>query len=246
MSFGIFLQHLHHGSSSVRSVPQGCRLPAAAMLALSLTLLACTSSTLALERSGFATPPAGSYRLQRILGTPEGLVLDSDGSRQKLSRYTTGRITLFSFIYTYCTDAQGCPLAYATFHNLKKTIEGSPGMRDKVRFVSMSFDPQYDTPEAMRNYGGKDARDTMGVPWHFLTSRTRSDLLPLLEGFGQDVSVAAAQPDGQRIPMLSHMLKVFLIDAHGQVREIYSPAFLRQEMMFNDIQTLLMEQNIKR
>lgn len=221
------------------------RQPPVAVLAAALTLLSFASCTQALERSAFAAPPAGTYQLQRILTAPEGLVLDSDGSPQKLSRYTTGRVTLFSFIYTYCTDARGCPLAYATFHNLKQSIESKPGMRDKVRFVSMSFDPQYDTPEAMRNYGGKDARDTQGVPWHFLTSRLRSDLQPLLAGFGQDVSVASAQPDGQRVPLLRHMLKVFLIDARGQVREIYSPAFLQHDMMFNDIKTLLMEQNIR-
>ena len=214
------------------------------MLAVSLVLLLFSSRARALEHSGFVAPPAGTYRLQRILNAPEGLVLDSDGSQQKLSRYVTGRVTLFSFIYTYCTDARGCPLAYATFHNLKKSVEGNPGMRDNVRFVSMSFDPQYDTPEAMRNYGGKDARDTRGLPWYFLTSRTHSDLLPMLEGFGQDVSVASAQPDRQRIPLLRHMLKVFLIDARGQVREIYSPAFLQHDMIFNDIKTLLMEKGI--
>lgn len=193
-------------------------------------------------RMDFVPPAAGTYRLQRIMAAPEGLVLDSDGSQRKLSSYTTGKITLFSFIYTYCTDPIGCPLAYATFHHLKNSIEGIPGMREKVRFVSMSFDPQYDTPEAMRSYGGKDARDAQGVRWHFLASRSRKDLLPLLDGFGQDVSVAMEQPGGQRIPVFRHMLKVFLIDARGQVREIYSPSFLQHSVLFNDIETLLMEQ----
>lgn len=196
------------------------------------------------NQENFAPPAAGSYQLQKIMTAPEGLVVDSDNSQHMLSNYTTGKITLFSFIYTYCTDAKACPLAYETFHNLKKSIERSAGMRDKVRFVSMSFDPQYDTPEAMRNYGGKDARDTRGVRWHFLTTRSRRDLLPLLNGFGQDVSVAAAQPPGQRVPLLSHMLKVFLIDAHGQIREIYSPSYLHHNVMLNDIKTLLMEQGI--
>lgn len=193
----------------------------------------------------FAPPAAGSYQLQRIMRTPEGMILDSDGSQRKLSYYTTGKITLLSFIYTYCTDAKGCPLAYATFHHLKQSIQAMPALHDKVRFVSMSFDPQYDTPEVMRNYGGQDARDTRGLRWHFLTTHSRKDLLPLLDGFGQDVSVAANQPAGQRVPVLSHMLKVFLIDTHGQVREIYSPVFLQPNVMLNDIKTLLIEQGIK-
>jgi protein SCO1/2 len=156
---------------------------------------------------GFVPPAPGTYRLERIQKAPDGVVLESDGSVHRLSEFTTGKITVFSFIYTYCTDAKGCPLAYATLHSLKSMIEGTRSLRDKVRFVSMSFDPQYDTPAAMRNYGGREARDRRGLEWHFLTTRNGRELAPILDGFGQDVSVAAVQPSGQRAPVLSHMLK---------------------------------------
>ncbi|MFC5472770.1 SCO family protein [Paraherbaspirillum soli] len=220
----------------------------ATALLLSAASLFSATSAHSHEQAGrmdFVPPAAGTYRLQRIMTTPEGVVLDSDGSQHKLSSFTTGKVTLFSFIYTYCTDPKGCPLAYATLHQLKQSIEANPKMRDQVRFVSMSFDPQYDTPQAMRSYGGKDARDTQGLPWHFLTTRSRQDLRPLLDGFGQDVSLAANQPAGQRVPLLSHMLKVFLIDASGQVREIYSTSFLLHSVLLNDVKTLLMEQGVK-
>lgn len=195
---------------------------------------------------GFVPPAPGTYRLERIMRAPEGTVLDSDGSVHRFSEFSTGKVTLFSFIYTYCTDPNGCPLAYATMHGLKQDIERDPSLRDRVRFVSMSFDPQYDTPEAMRNYGGADARDKRGVRWHFLTTASGRQLAPLLDGFGQDVSLAVEQPPNQRRPALSHMLKVYLIDAGGNVREIYSPSFLHQAVLLNDIKTLLMERPAKR
>ena len=84
--------------------------------------LACSTYSHALDRPDrmeFVPPAAGTYQLQRIMTAPEGMVVDSDGSQRKLSSYITGKITLFSFIYTYCTDAKGCPLAYATLHKLK-------------------------------------------------------------------------------------------------------------------------------
>jgi protein SCO1/2 len=190
---------------------------------------------------GFVPPAPGTYRLEHIMRAPQGTVLDSDGSVHRFSEFSTGKVTLFSFIYTYCTDPKGCPLAYATMHELKKTIEQDPRLRDRVRFVSMSFDPQYDTPEAMRNYGGADARDRSGLRWYFLTTRSGKQLAPLLDGFGQDVSLAAEQAPGERVPTLSHMLKVYLIDAGGSVREIYSTSFLHQPVLLNDIKTLLME-----
>lgn len=192
---------------------------------------------------GFTPPPAGSYRLERIMQAPDGLVLDSDGSSHSLREFTTGKITLFSLIYTYCTDAKGCPLAYATLHALQTMLVRAPLLRGQVRFVSMSFDPEFDTPAMMRSYGGADAvgADRSGrSSWHFLTTASARELRPILDGFGQDVALAA-QPAGVRAPVLSHLLKVYLIDRSGTVREIYSTAFLHPAMLCNDIATLLME-----
>ncbi len=192
---------------------------------------------------GFVAPAAGSYRLERILHVPDGPVLDSDGRARRLRAFTTGRITLFSFIYTYCTDPQGCPLAYASLHALKDMIAVDPALRGKVRLVSMSFDPAFDTPAMMRSYGGDDARPGNAVPWFFLTTASNAQLAPLLAGFGQDVRVIHPGQPAQRAPVLSHLMKVYLIDQDGVVREIYSPAYLHPRILRNDIVTLLQEVN---
>ena len=215
---------------------------AAALLALALGApLGTAADSLSVPKLGFVPPTPGTYRLERINQAPDGIVLESDGSLRRLSEFTTGKITLFSFIYTYCTDAKGCPLAYATLHSLKSSIEADPALRGKVRFVSMSFDPEHDTPATMRSYGGAEARDRRGLDWHFLTTRNGREPAPMLDGFGQDVSVAL-QPPGQRVPVLSHMLKVYLLDATGQVREIYSTSYLHPAVLLGDVKTLLLEQ----
>ena len=225
----------------------GCLLAVACAVTPPAT---CQSSTPAPRQAvggvSLALPAPGSYQLQRILNVPDGLVLDSDGKAYRLTEFTTGKITLFSFIYTYCTDAKGCPLAYETLHSLKKTLNADKTLRNRVRFVSMSFDPRNDTPIAMKSYGGQDARDRGGLRWHFLTSRSGAELAPMLDGFGQDVSVAQEQAPGQRVPTLSHLLKVYLLDHSGTVREIYSTAFLNQTVLLNDIKTLLLEADTKR
>jgi protein SCO1/2 len=213
--------------------------------AASCTALLCAAALPAhgaVPALGFKAPAAGSYTLYPIMAAPDGAVLETDGSSHRLSEFTRGKVTLFSFIYTYCTDAKGCPLAYETLHSLKGWIEKDAALRDKVRFVSMSFDPRNDTPETMRLYGHTEMRDRKGLRWHFLTTRSGKELAPLLDGFGQDVSVAAEQPQGARVPVLSHLLKVYLIDAGGKVREIYSTSFLHPTILLNDIKTLLIEQ----
>jgi len=197
------------------------------------------ASPMAMPALGFVPPAAGSYQLERILRVPDGPVLDSDGSVQQLRALTTGKVTVFSFIYTYCTDAKGCPLAYATLHALREMAIRDPTLRGQVRLVSMSFDPVSDTPAMMRNYAGGDA-SAGPVPWHFLTTASSTQLAPLLAGFGQDVSVIAPAA-GARAPVLAHLLKVYLIDPAGMVREIYAPAFLHPDVLRNDIATLLQE-----
>jgi cytochrome oxidase Cu insertion factor (SCO1/SenC/PrrC family) len=194
--------------------------------------------------AGLDLPAPGTYVLDHIMQTPSVSVLDSDGSVQPLRRFVTGKVTLFAFIYTACSDARGCPLALATMHALKAAIAQDPRLREQVRFVSMSFDPAYDTPQAMRSYGGIDARPNARPRWHFLTSRSARELNPVLLGFGQDMragdSAAAAGGAMDRAP-LEHLLKIYLVDQQGTVREIYSPAFLQASAMLADIRSLVRE-----
>ena len=77
-----------------------------------------------------------------------------------------------------------------------------------------------------------------GAQWDFLTTASRPALDPILEGLGQDLSVAA---DSKAVPgteAFSHTLKVFLIDPEGRVREIYSSAWLHPRVIVNDMKTL--------
>jgi cytochrome oxidase Cu insertion factor (SCO1/SenC/PrrC family) len=73
-----------------------------------------------------------------------------------------------------------------------------------------------------------------------LTARSVPELLPVLEDFGQDVSVERSA-DGKPTRTMHHMLKVFLIDPRGTVREIYTLAYLQPEVIVNDIRTLALE-----
>jgi protein SCO1/2 len=186
----------------------------------------------------FVPPPPGTYALNAILRAPDGPVLDRDGRRRPLARFTAGKITLLGFIYTSCTDPRGCPLTTQVFHTVRHRVSEDPDLRARVRLVSLSFDPRRDTPAVMRHYAA-DVPDN-GVEWAFLTTELPRTLVPLLDGFGQDVRVeldAHGRPAGP----LAHVLKVFLIDTRGIVREIYTTSYLYPEVILNDIKTLRLE-----
>ncbi len=182
----------------------------------------------------FTPPLAGSYSLPPIQNAPRGGVLDETGKRRTLDEYLRGRITLLSFVYTHCTDSSGCPLAFATLAAVRDRLAAHP-VAARAHLVSLSFDPEYDTPDIMRMFSKSFDAKAKKPEWHFLTTSSRAQLAPLLAGFGQDAGLATV-PGGPR--RLDHTLRVFLIDRRSRVREIYSSAYLMPEVIVNDILTI--------
>ena len=181
-------------------------------------------------------PAPGSYTLPRIQRCPDGEVLQSDGRTLRLHTALRGRISVLGFMYTYCRDPLGCPLAYRTMLATRDALMRDAALAARAQLVSLSFDPSNDTPEQMRLYGHGQA-DPARVRWRFLTTASVPKLLPLLQGLGQDVSVET-DARGRLTRTLNHLLKVFLIDSQLWVREIYSVATLDVAALGNDLKTV--------
>ena len=218
------------------------RPAATAALLLWLAAVSAAAHEPARPPLSFEPPAPGTYVLHRILAAPDGDVLDVDGRAHRLARFTHERITLLGLIYTTCVDPDGCPLTLPVFDAVRRAAAASARLREHVRLVTLSFDPERDTPAAMRGYAGRRATAPAGdVPWHFLTTRSLAALRPLLDGFGQDVRSTVVRDAGPPRREVSHVLKVFLIDPAGFVREIYNSTFLHPRTVLNDVETLLQE-----
>jgi cytochrome oxidase Cu insertion factor (SCO1/SenC/PrrC family) len=193
-------------------------------------------------RMEFTPLRAGTYQLQSIQPVREATLLDEHGKPVKLSTLTQGKVTLLTFFYTYCVDPLGCPFVHETLTQLRTRIVADKDLAKAVRFVGISCDPTHDTPEMLAGFA-TSFRSPAPFEWRFLTTPAVRTLLPVLDDFGQDVSV---EMDAQGRPSrtLHHMLKVFLIDARGTVREIYTLAFIQPDVMLNDIRTLHMERTV--
>jgi protein SCO1 len=190
-------------------------------------------------RMEFTPLRAGTYQLQSIQPVREATLLDERGKPVQLSALTQGKVTLLTFFYTYCVDPLGCPFLHETLTELRSRIVADKDLASDVRFVGVSFDPTHDTPAVLAQFA-KSFRDRSSFEWRFLTTPAVPALLPVLDDFGQDVSVEM-DDKGNPSRTLHHMLKAFLIDARGTVREIYTLAFIQPDVMLNDIRTLHME-----
>jgi protein SCO1 len=206
------------------------------------SIFSVAATPLCARESAGLPPPPGSYTLDHIQRVPQAIVLEGTRFPRLLSSYTAGAITLFGFFYSYCADPNGCPLAWNAFEQMREEIISRPELRAKVRLVFMSLDPQHDTPDVLKGFARRYEATSSIMPWHFLTTYSDYFLKPLLREMGEEISVdREAQRSGKVI--LHHLLKVFLIDKKGWVREIYSNQSLDPAMILDDIQTLLLEKS---
>jgi len=109
-----------------------------------------------------------------------------------------------------------------------------------MRLVSLSFDPNYDTPGRLAVYSEGMREQKPGCEWCFATAKSPADLDAILNGYGQAVD-KRSNPNDPQGP-LYHILRVFLIDREGRIRNIYSSATLDPRLVLADVKTLLLEE----
>lgn len=184
----------------------------------------------------FEAPKPGTYTLEKYNIATNGNIIDALGNNKQLHDLFDDKIVLLNFMYTTCTDVNGCPLATAVFHKVRNLLNKDPELGKQVSLISMSFDPENDSPEVMKLYGF--GTDKGVVDWNFLTTSSFDDLDPILDGYGQRI-LKEYDEEGNYIGSISHILRVFLIDKNKTVRNIYSVSYLHSDVLINDIKTLV-------
>lgn len=184
----------------------------------------------------FEAPKPGSYTLEKYNLAPDGNIVDANGESKNLHDLFDNKVVLLNFMYSTCTDVNGCPLATAVFHKVRNLLNKDPKLGKQVSLISMSFDPENDSPEVMKLYGY--GTDSGVVDWNFLTTTSPNDLDPILDGYGQRI-LKEYDEEGNYIGSISHILRVFLIDKNKTVRNIYSVSYLHSDVLINDIKTLV-------
>ncbi len=131
--------------------------------------------------------------------------LVSDANKPVQLDAMKGSVTVYDFIFTHCAGT--CPMMTSTMRRITSKIDKDA----PVRFVSISVDPQRDTPAALRGYASKVRNDPR---WVFLTgdAKTITDLS--VNGF--KLAASGASTDS-----ILHSSKFAIADKHGMIRDYY-------------------------
>jgi protein SCO1/2 len=148
-------------------------------------------------------------RLREGDSLPAFRLVDQDGKEITAGTFLGHQLVL-TFIFTRCSLPKFCPLMSQNFAKLQSAIAAESGATAQTKLLSISFDPEFDTPQILKEYAEHEHADP-GV-WTFATGDKRE-----IETLTRSFSVLV-QPEGGTI---SHGLATALIGKGGKVVKIW-------------------------
>lgn len=161
------------------------------------------------------TKPKVQYHVPTVGDeVPDYPLLNQSGRHIRLSQFR-GKVVVLTFIYTRCQMSDFCPKMSRNFAEIDKALGGDPALYAKTHLLSISFDPEYDTPKVLRSYGGgytgKYTRETFDH-WDFAAPSVAD--LPKIEQFF-DLGVTG---EGTNV---MHSLATVVVGKDGKVAAYY-------------------------
>ncbi len=158
-----------------------------------------------------ASPAATSDRDPQPGETvPDFALINQNGKRIQLSSYR-GKALLITFIYTRCPFKDFCPLVSHNFAQIYADTKSNPELSKHMRLLSVSFDPDHDTPAALRQYAKTFDGITHGTPysrWEFAVI-PKDELQKVTQFFG----VTVADQNGTFV----HSMSTSVITPDGKI-----------------------------
>jgi protein SCO1/2 len=145
-------------------------------------------------------------RLPTIGAAPDFALISQDRKEVRLEDLR-GKVVAVAFIYASCPDV--CPMLTDKLARVQDAL--GPDFGSKVAFVSVTTDPERDTPEVLKGYAAAFEANLAG--WSFLTGEP-AKVLEVARRYGVAVAKAA---DGQ----VDHTMLTTLIDRQGVMRVQY-------------------------
>ncbi|MBH5319192.1 SCO family protein [Paenibacillus sp. GSMTC-2017] len=132
---------------------------------------------------------------------------DINGNKVSLAS-TDGKARIVYFYFANCPDV--CPPTTFLLSEVQEKLREQGTLGEKAELISITFDPERDTPEVIREFAGRTFAEFEG--WHFLRGEEK-ETIELARNFNVGV-----KKDEQANSFI-HMNIITLVDKNGQVRE---------------------------
>ena len=161
---------------------------------------------------------------------PDAALIDQQDRRRSLSEWI-GTPTVITFIYTRCPLPNFCPAMNRHFAAIQRGLAADQALAGRVKLISISFDPEYDTPAVLAGFAA--THDSDPSVWTWLTGdRVTTDRLAARFG----VSLIREKDTPAEV---IHNLRTTLVDGSGRVVTIYSGSDWTPAAVLADIRGVL-------
>jgi len=180
----------------------------------------------------FSTVSCSDLSVEKSLADEDFQLIDQDSSEVIFPGTFSGHVTLVGFVYTRCPDI--CPLITYNMRDVQQELSGE----DEFMLVSISFDPERDTPAILADYASNFKLDQSN--WRMLTGNPQ-----VVEQALAELSIRTLKTpttftdDGEPQYFIDHTDEVALIDRNGNVRNTYPGSEMDTDEIVQDIHTLL-------
>ncbi len=157
--------------------------------------------------------PAAGPLIDPGAEVPDATFVDQDGRERSLSDWR-GKTTVVTFIYTRCPVPDFCPLMDRNFAAVQAALKGDPALAERVHLVSVSFDPDHDTPDVLRGHAKRLGADP--AVWTWLTGTRET-----LDGFTKAFGISLMRSDGPAGEIV-HNLRTVVVDRQGRVAKVFN------------------------
>ena len=162
---------------------------------------------------------------------PDFTLTNQDGKQITLRQYR-GRALLVTFIYTRCPLPDYCTRMSTNFAALARALQGEAELRQSAHLLSVTLDPEYDTPKVLRSYGAAHTENygqEKFESWELATGRPEE-----IKRLAQFCGLTYMRENDQIV----HALRTALFGPDGRVVKIYRGNEWRPEDVLSDIRLL--------
>ena len=181
-------------------------------------------ASLMLAQPHGAEPAAQEQALPKIAPAAEFALISQDGAPVKLADYR-GKVVALTFIFTLCADT--CPVLTPMMSFVQDQLGADFG--EKIYFVSITVDPERDTPEVLKEYAQAFGANLAG--WSFVTGSPEA-IRDVTRRYGV---FAAKNASGG----VDHTFLTSIVDRHGILRVQYLGVRFDPEEFRRDLLSLL-------
>jgi len=140
---------------------------------------------------------------------PDFKLVDQYGKRFSFHQ-SRGRIVVLTFIYTRCPLPDYCPLMTDNFAAIEKALKSEPESNPKTQLLSITLDPEYDSPKVLREYAARHSAG--GAQWDYATG-TKDEVKQVATYFGMQY-----WREGDQVV---HSLRTAIVGADGKLVKLY-------------------------